>query len=101
MTDPAGDCLSLTEALLAHGPPALSPLGAGILAAHALGLAADSRSFARIFGIAHALVLRECVALGAEAGLIETLRQDERTQRLYYRPSGTGEALLTVAQAAG
>ncbi|VDC20149.1 hypothetical protein [Pseudogemmobacter humi] len=101
MSDPAGDCLRLTDALLDHGPPALSPLGAGILAAHALGIAADSRSFARIFGIAHALVLRECVALAAEAGLIEPLRQDARSQRLHYRPSAPGEALLRAAQAAG
>lgn len=101
MNDEAEACLALTGALLAHGPPALSPLGAGILAAHALGLAADSRSFARVFGIAHALVLRECVALGAEAGLIETLRQDARSQRLHYRPSGPGAALIRAAQATG
>lgn len=54
----------------------LAPLSAAILAASRLGIAKDARSFARIFGVAQALVLRE-VALLADAGLLHSA-QDKR-----------------------
>ncbi|MDQ0457094.1 hypothetical protein [Rhizobium paknamense] len=61
----------------------LSGLQAGILAASALGIAHDSRSFSRLLGVEHALVLRELTALEA-LGLIRITRRDMRTLRRYF-----------------
>ncbi|MFD1199294.1 hypothetical protein ACFQ3K_13355 [Brucella gallinifaecis] len=72
----------------------ISRLGAGIIAALALEIAADSRSFARIFGVAHALVLRELVVLGAKDGYIRIRQRDERTQRTRYELNGAGVRLV-------
>lgn len=63
--------------------PELSALGGGILAAITLGITQDSRSFAKIFGIEHALVLREIQNL-AEQRFVHIMRRDERTQRCHY-----------------
>ncbi|MFC6050785.1 hypothetical protein ACFPYM_23380, partial [Methylobacterium hispanicum] len=49
--------------------PDLSRLEAGLLAAPHLGLSPDTRSFARIFDVAHAHVLRALSRLD-EAGLV-------------------------------
>ncbi len=73
--------------------PRLTPVGAGVLLAVRDGAASDSRSFARDFGLAHALVIREVVALEAELGLIGITRTDPRTQRLFYTLTGAGAAL--------
>ncbi|PIE12402.1 MAG: hypothetical protein CSA70_09625 [Rhodobacterales bacterium] len=78
------------ERLLADAPEAFSPLGAGILAASWLGIARDSRSFARKLELAHALVLRECVALAEEAGLIILDDRQDKSHRLFYHLSPAG-----------
>ena len=72
----------------------ISRLSAGIIAALALEIASDSRSFSRLFGVAHALVLRELVALGAEDGYIRVLKRDERTQRTRYDLNAAGARLI-------
>lgn len=72
----------------------ISRLSAGILVALALDIASDSRSFSRILGVAHALVLREVVALGAEGGYIRIRQRDERTQRTRYELNATGNRLV-------
>jgi hypothetical protein len=54
MDQAAADYMALVEKL-AGDARGLSSLGAGIIAALALGVASDSRSFARVLGIAHAL----------------------------------------------
>jgi hypothetical protein len=61
----------------------LSPLSAGILAGILLDVAHDSRTFSRILGIEHALILREIEML-TELGRLAITRRDERTQRTYY-----------------
>lgn len=63
--------------------PRLSTLGGGILAAVALGIAHDSRAFARMFGIEHALVLRDVNRL-VELDRLTVTHRDERTQRCRY-----------------
>ena len=85
--------VALTEGLSAKGD--LSPLGAGLLAALHLGIANDSRSFARLFGIEHALVLREAVALSEDPGLVVVERQDARTQRLWLSIGESARYLIT------
>ena len=100
VSEPAADAetfLAATDTIAALRPE-LSLLEAGILAGLHLGLAADSRSFARIFGVEHALVLRAVETLSGEALLTVTAR-DGRTQRTRYEASASGSAMLTVLAA--
>lgn len=97
-TDPValwqGCAQALAEAAAETGTETgLSALGAGLLAAAGLGISGDSRSFARDFGLAHALVLREVTSL-VEAGLLTVPRRDARSQRSFFAPSPAGAALL-------
>ncbi|MCL7996715.1 hypothetical protein M8994_00480 [Brucella sp. 21LCYQ03] len=92
MTD-ATDYITLVDALEAQSGR-ISRLGAGILAASALEIASDSRSFARILGVAHALVLREIAVLSADGGYISIRQRDERTQRTKYDLNAAGVRLI-------
>lgn len=96
MTEPPADAetfLAVTDSIAAL-QPGLSTLEAGILAALHLALAADSRSFARIFGVEHALVLRGVEILSGEAGLLAVTARNPRTQRSRYEPTEAGRAVL-------
>jgi hypothetical protein len=59
----------------------VSALGAGLLAAVELGIATDSRSFSRLLGIEHALVLREIALLSAADGYLLVTARNPRTLR--------------------
>lgn len=72
----------------------LTRLEAGLLAGLHLGLASDTRSFARIFGVEHALVLRALESLSGEAGLLAIVERNARTQRTLYAATQDGEAVL-------
>ncbi|KAB2697868.1 hypothetical protein F9K79_15470 [Ochrobactrum sp. Kaboul] len=93
MDQAAADYMALVEKLAGHAQD-LSSLGAGIVAALALGVASDSRSFARVLGVAHALVLREVNLLGADGGYIVITQRDPRTQRTRYELSPAGGQLV-------
>jgi len=82
MSDGAAFYMAQVESACA-ADPRLSLLGGGILTGMALDLAHDSRGFAKIFGIEHALVLREVQELVDLDRLIVT-RRDERTHRCTY-----------------
>ena len=56
----------------------LSPLGAGVVAAAHLAIADNSMAFATKLGVAHAIVLRECVML-AEGGWLGLEDRGERS----------------------
>lgn len=92
LSDLTGHFIALVEAIEAK-ELSISSLGAGILAAHLLDGAHDSRSFSRLFEIEHALVLRELTCLAAEDGFLTVSRRDERTQRSFYKLSARGEKL--------
>lgn len=62
----------------------LTPLGAAILVALHKGFAEDSRTFARTFDVAHALVLRECTLLSADLHLLVLTPMEGRSQRYRY-----------------
>ncbi|MDR9781046.1 hypothetical protein [Rhizobium redzepovicii] len=62
----------------------LTSIQAGLLVAAELGIARDSRAFARKLGIAHSLVLRELNALAAREGMLEIVKRDPRTMRVHY-----------------
>lgn len=79
--------------------PTLSGVGAGLLVAHFLGVTRDSRSFSRIFGVAHALVLREVTALTGAPGLMTVVSRNDRTQRTELALTPKGETLVSDALA--
>lgn len=96
MREPPADAetfLAVTDSVAALQPD-LSTLEAGILAALHLDLARDSRSFARVFGIEHAIVLRAVETLAGEFGLFALTERNPRTQRTRYAASGAGGAVL-------
>lgn len=96
MSEPLADAptfLAATDTIAALRPD-LSLLEAGLLAGLHLGLAADSRSFARVFGVEHALVLRALDSLARTAALVTLTGRDGRTQRTRYQASTDGETLL-------
>ena len=95
--DPVERYMALVEAVLEDEAAGLSPLSAGVLAAVHLGIAADSRSFAKTLGIAHALVLREVDGLSEEAGWLTVTKRDPRTQRTFYALTGSATARLDAA----
>ncbi|GJE76711.1 hypothetical protein [Methylorubrum suomiense] len=100
MSEPPADAetfLATTDTIAALRPE-LSLLEAGILAGLHLGLAADSRSFARVFGIEHALVLRAVDSLSG-AALIGVTARDPRTQRSRYVASEAGLDVLAALAA--
>lgn len=96
MSEPPADAQTFLAATdtIAELRPDLSMLEAGLLAGLQLGLASDSRSFARVFGVEHALVLRALDALSGTAGLVTLTARDARTQRTRYAASEAGTALL-------
>ncbi|MBX5216167.1 MULTISPECIES: hypothetical protein [unclassified Rhizobium] len=62
----------------------LTSIQAGLLVAAELGIASDSRSFARMLGIAHALVLRDLSALTERDDKLRIVKRDPRTMRVHY-----------------
>ncbi|MTI01950.1 hypothetical protein [Roseibium sp. RKSG952] len=86
--------MNTVTSLMAESPEHLSPIGAGVLVAAHFGVSSDSRSFASKLGVAHALVLRECVTLAEEHQLISLENREERSQRLFYSLTAQGHDLL-------
>ncbi|TAU81023.1 hypothetical protein [Rhizobium leguminosarum] len=62
----------------------LTSIQAGLLVAAELGIARDSRAFARKLGIAHSLVLRELNALAERERVLQIVKRDLRTMRVHY-----------------
>ncbi|MGF9564782.1 hypothetical protein [Neorhizobium sp. JUb45] len=73
-----------------EGDPALSSIQAAIMVAADLGIASDSRSFARILGVEHALAIRELNALAERGDVITIVKRDARTLRTFYKRLGIG-----------
>ncbi|MBY5332722.1 hypothetical protein HFO99_01900 [Rhizobium leguminosarum] len=66
------------------GDIGLTSIQVGLLVAAELGIAGDSRAFARKLGIAHSLVLRELNGLAEREGLLRIVKRDPRTMRVHY-----------------
>lgn len=98
MTPESGgeEYLAFADTVAQASGGAVSPLGAGILVAIHLDVANDSRTFARLFGIAHALVLREITGL-IEMEFISIRTRDARTQRTFMLLAPAGLILLQRA----
>lgn len=82
--EPDPDAFMALTTRLAEDDPRLTALGAAMLAALQMDIARDSRSFARTFGIAHALVLRELSALERTGDRIKLVSREARTMRSHY-----------------
>ena len=71
----------------------ISPLAAGVVVAIDMGIA-DSRSFARLLDVEHALVLREIANLSGPDGLITVTGRQTKTLRTSLTLSERGARLL-------
>lgn len=94
-TEPPTDAetfLAVTDTIAALSD--LDRLESGLLAGLHLGLATDTRSFARIFGVAHALVLRALETVSGPEGLLTVIERNPRTQRTRYGVSEAGQLVL-------
>lgn len=74
--------LQLVEQFQADHPQ-ITPLQASVIIAAREGISHDSRTFSRLFGVAHALVLREIGTL-ADQNQLSITRQDARTMRTHF-----------------
>jgi len=88
--------MSRVDALLEGNAAPISPLGAGILVAIDMGIA-DSRSFSRLLGVEHALVLREIADLSGPDGLITITGRHAKSLRTSLALSDRGTLLLREA----
>jgi hypothetical protein len=70
----------------------LAPLDAAILLAVDEGAAPDSRTFAKVFGVAHALVLRAVATL--DGRFVTVMSRDPRTQRTQLELTPFARAML-------
>lgn len=87
--------LAEVEAIVARDA-ALTPLHAAVLAALHKRIAADTRTFAKIFGVAHALVLRAVSDLSDGLRLVEETGRDARTQRARLALTEAGRRLTAA-----
>lgn len=78
----------------------MTDIGPLLLSAVALELAADTRGFARMFDVAHALVIRECTQLQDDLGLLYLENREERSGRLFLSLSEKGRMLCDQAEGA-
>lgn len=79
--------------------PVFSQIGAAVLVAIDLGIARDSRTFSRIFGVAHALVLREIADLSTgDRAVLKVISRNDRTQRTELELAERGRQLLARAR---
>lgn len=78
----------------ASGLPFLSDMGPMILAASYLGIASDTRSFARQLEQPHALVIREVSHLACDLELMTREDRAEKSSRVFYHLNDLGQALF-------
>jgi len=97
MDEGEAEYMAFVDALMTASR-SLTGLGAGIVAALALDIASDTRTFARLLGVAHALVLREISVLGQEHGYVRIRQRDPRTQRTRYELNAAGQRLVEEAK---
>jgi hypothetical protein len=84
--------LALVDELRA-ATPSLSPIGGAVLVALRLGVSDDTRTFSRVLGIEHALVLREVTEL-AETGLLRIIDRKQRSQKVSFALTDISAALI-------
>lgn len=93
MTVAETDMIALLTHLAEGDTGFLTDLGPLVLAATALGVARDSRSFARLFETAHALVIRECTHLSEDLTLLTLDNRGDKSGRIFFELTASGRAL--------
>lgn len=88
---PDPDRFMALTARLQQQDPRLSGIQAGMIIALDLDVARDSRSFSRLFGIEHSIVLRELTDI--PGAWLQVTSKDERTLRTFYRRPDDGAAV--------
>jgi hypothetical protein len=83
-------------ALVSEVDGRLTPIQASLITAALLGAARDSRTFARLLGLPHALVLRELNALAESGDVLRIVSRDERTLRTRYEPGRDAERFAAL-----
>lgn len=96
MSEEAEQFLTLAQRVQ-EAAPALTAIQAAVLVALRLDIARDSRTFARLLDIEHALVLREVNAFSEHSGLLHIEKRDDRTMRTYFAPGEDAERLFKSA----
>ena len=74
-----------------------SDLGPIILVAASLMDKPDTQKISRSLDIAHALVIRECVHMAQDLGLIDIVDRNEKTSRLTLNLTHAGKAIFQGA----
>jgi hypothetical protein len=98
MSEPTPDPLETAfYTAQASGLSFLSDIGPMILAASYLNIANDTRSFARKFEQAHALVIREVSSLVRELEVLDSEDKSEKSSRVFYQLNDAGRALFDGA----
>jgi len=88
---PGTDAFLALAGRLQHEEERLTSVQAGLLAAAHLGIAGNSRAFSKLFGMPHAVVLRELNALaGMDGDLVRITRRDAKSLRTFFEPGGPG-----------
>jgi hypothetical protein len=87
---PDPDRFMARTAWLQQEDPRLSGVQAGMIVAFDLGIAKDSRSFSRLLGIEHSIVLRELTDIPGD--WLQVTSKDDRTLRTFYRRPDDGTA---------
>ncbi|MGY5778524.1 hypothetical protein [Rhizobium sp. LEGMi135b] len=98
MSDAASDpqiFLDLIENLV-QANKQLSGLQGALLVACALDIASDSRTFAKVFGVEHALALRELNMLIAAGEFALLTKRDPRTLRTHFKLTAIASEMMNA-----
>lgn len=88
------DLVDIVNKITSRNIDGVSSIGAAILAAAELDVCSDSRRFARIFEIGHAVVIRECNSLAEETGFLNITARKESSQSLHYSLPAKATSML-------
>ena len=94
------DILHLVERITVELDGKITRLGAAILAARHLDICRDTRQFARLFGVSHALVIRDCTFLD-EDGVLTVEARKESSQSMRYDLSPLIQARINQLEIEG
>ena len=88
------DLMDMVNKIIAQNSDNVSAMGAAILVATEREICQDSLSFARIFEVGHAVVIRECNSLAEEVRFLNIDGRKESSQRLKYSLTTEAKTML-------
>jgi hypothetical protein len=93
---PDADAFLTAVGQLQERDSGLTALEAGLLVAAHANIARDSRTFARLLDIEHALVLRAVNGLAQRGGLLHIENKEARTMRTHFSLGEAAERLFAA-----